>query len=138
MNDKVLVEMTPLAQVDDGLYEVKLIQAVRGARRYDRNDLVMEFEIVQEQEQGVVLPAYYQVRWIDDASFTAGQKSHYFRDYQACIGRMTGKFFTLADFQDGQYQAKVQRVVRDAYGDTLAPLNQYSRVRRLLKSVDEY
>jgi hypothetical protein len=75
MNDKVPVEMTPLAQVDDGLYEVKLIQAVRGARRYDRNDLVMEFEIVEEQEQGVVLPAYYQVRWIDDASFTAGQKS---------------------------------------------------------------
>ena len=102
MNDKVPVEMTPLAQVDDGLYEVKLIQAVRGARRYDRNDLVMEFEIVQEQEQGVVLPAYYQVRWIDDAAFTAGQKSHYFRDYQACIGSMNGKFFTLEDFQDGR------------------------------------
>ena len=138
MNDKVSVEMTPLAQVDDGLYEVKLIQAVRGARRYDRSDLVMEFEIVQEQEQGVVLPAYYQVRWIDDTSFTAGQKSHYFRDYQACIGRMTGKFFTLEDFQDGRYQARVQRVIRDAYKESLAPLNQYSRVSRLLKSVDEY
>ena len=138
MDSNVQTVMAPLAKVEDGQYWVKLVRAVKCPPRYGRTDLLMNFRILEGIHEGVVLPAYYQVKWLDERTFTAGPKSNYFRDYQACIGSVAGKScFTTEDFEDRKCIATVKQVVKDADGEPLAPLNQYSRVRRLRERVDE-
>ena len=130
--------MTPLAKVEDVQYLVKLVRAVKCPTRYERTDLLLDFRILEGIHEGMVLPAYYQVRWLDERTFTAGPKSNYFRDYQACVGSVAGKScFTTEDFEDRKCIATVTQVVKDAEGEPLAPLNQYSRVRRLRERIDE-
>jgi hypothetical protein len=130
--------MAPLSKVENGQYWVKLVRAVKCPPRYGRTDLLMNFRILEGSHEGVVLPAYYQVTWLDERTFTAGPKSNYFRDYQACIGSVAGKScFTTEDFEDRKCIATVKQVVKDADGEPLAPLNQYSRVHRLRERVDE-
>ena len=130
--------MAPLAKVENGQYLVKLVREVKCPTRYERTDLLLDFRILEGIHEGMVLPAYYQVRWLDERTFTAGPKSNYFRDYQACIGSVAGKScFTTEDFEDRKCIATVTQVVKDAEGEPLAPLNQYSRVRRLRERIDE-
>ena len=53
---------------------------------FRRPDLVMWFEIVEENDYfGEILPAYYRVKWNGD-QFMAGWKSYFMRDYQQCFG----------------------------------------------------
>jgi hypothetical protein len=130
--------MAPLSKVENGQYWVKLVRAVKCPTRYERTDLLLDFQILEGIHEGVILPAYYQVTWLDERTFTAGPKSNYFRDYQACIGSVAGKLcFTAEDFEDRKCIATVKQVVKDAEGEPLAPLNQYSRVHRLRECVYE-
>ena len=138
MDSNAQAVMAPLAKVEDGQYWVKLVRAVKCPTRYERTDLLLDLRILEGIHEGVILPAYYQVRWLDERAFTAGPKSYYFRDYQACIGSVAGKScFTTEDFEDRKCIAKVTQVIKDADGEPLAPLNQYSRVRRLRERIDE-
>ena len=138
MDSNAQAVMTPLSKVEDGQYSVKLVRAVKCPTRYERTDLLIEFRILEGIHEGMVLPAYYQVRWLDERTFTAGPKSYYFRDYQACVGSVAGKScFATQDFEDRKCIATVTQVIKDADGEPLAPLNQYSRVRRLRERIDE-
>ena len=138
MDSNAQAVMAPLAKVEDGQYWVKLVRAVKCPTRYERTDLLMNFRILEGIHEGVVLPAYYQVTWLDQRTFRAGHKSYYFRDYQACIGSVAGKAcFTTEDFEDRRCIATVKQVIKDAEGQPLAPLNRYSRVHRLQECVDE-
>ena len=67
--------MAPLAKVEDVQYVVKLVRAVKCPTRYERTDLLIEFRILDGIHEGVVLPAYYQVTWLDERTFTAGPNS---------------------------------------------------------------
>ena len=137
MDSNVQTVMAPLSKVENGQYLVKLVRAVKCPTRYERTDLLLDFRILEGIYEGMVLPAYYQVTWLEEQTFTAGPKSYYFRDYQACIGSVAGKScFTTEDFEDRKCIATVKQVVKDAEGEPLAPLNQYSRVHRLQECID--
>ena len=131
--------MESLPQLEEAKYVVELVEGTRGAPKYGRTDLVLKLRISQGKHKGGVLLAYYQVQWIDHKRFRSGPKSHYFRDYQSCIGKVEGlSSFTTSDFKSGKYVAKVQSVKKDSDREDLASINWYSRVGRLLKSHGEF
>jgi len=131
--------MESLPQLEEAKYVVELVEGTRGAPKYGRTDLVLKLRVSQGKHKGVVLLAYYQVQWIDHKRFRSGPKSHYFRDYQSCIGKVEGlSSFTTSDFKSGKYVAKVQSVKKDSDREDLASINWYSRVGRLLKSHGEF
>ena len=131
--------MESLPHLEEGKYVVELVEGTRGALRYGRTDLLLKLRVSRGKHKGIVLPAYYQVQWIDHKRFTSGPKSNYFRDYQSCIGKVEGlSSFTTDDFKSGEYVARVQSVQKDSDREDLARINWYSRVRRLLESHDEF
>ena len=131
--------MESLPHLEEGKYVVELVEAKKDAPRFNRTDLLLKLQISQGEHKGVVLPAYYQVQWIDHKRFTSGPKSYYFRDYQSCIGKVEGlSSFTTSDFKSGKYVARVQSVKKDSDREDLAHINWYSRVGRLLKSHGEF
>ena len=131
--------MKSLPHLEEGKYVVELVEGTRGAPKYGRTDLVLKLRVSQGKHKGIELPAYYQVQWIDNEGFSSGPKSHYFRDYQSCIGKVEGlSSFTTSDFKSGKYVARVQSVKKDSDREDLARINWYSRVRRLLESHDEF
>ena len=116
-------------RVLDGNYLVSFHSVRKGAPRYGRQDLILFFSM--KDRENVVLPAYFQVTWQKDGSFTAGYKSNYYRSYQACVGLARGCTFSVDDFKDKQVMAKVVTVTQDSDKDDLDILNQYSRIKKM-------
>ena len=95
----------------------------------------MRFRIIEEGDfHEVVLPAYYRVKWAKGNQFSAGWQSYFFRDYQQCFGRVERKDrFAMTKFESVVLKVKVVENTTDAKGQPLAPVNQYSRVERILE-----
>ena len=103
---------------------------------FRRPDLVMWFEIVEENDYfGEILPAYYRVTWNGD-QFMAGWKSNFMRDYQQCFGAVDrNDQFDTSEFEELVFLAEVREVIRDQEKRLLATVNQYSRIGRLLEVI---
>ena len=97
----------------------------------------MRFRILDEGEFfGFVLPAYYRVKWGKGNNFGAGWHSYFCRDYQQCFGRVERKDrYAMSKFESVVLKVKVVVNNTDAKGQPLAPVNQYSRVERVLEVV---
>mgnify|MGYP000111913000 CR=1 FL=1 len=103
---------------------------------FSRLDLVMGFEIVEENDYcGVLLPNYYQVKW-NGEQIVAGWKSHFCRDYQQCFGAVERTDqFEIKEFENLVFLAEVREVTHDQEKRLLAKVNQYSRIGRLLGAI---
>jgi len=88
----------------------------------------MDFDVPTGDFGSVSLRAYFQVKWIDDRTFKAGPKSRYFRTYQVCFGPADSDIFSIDSFPLGKYLIEVVSVEKDALGEGLDPVNQYSKV----------
>ena len=120
--------------VPKGEYRVRL-RDWKKFWHFSRLDLVMGFEIVENDYCGVLLPKYYQVKW-DGEQIVAGWKSDFCRDYQQCFGAVERTDqFEISEFEDLVLLAEVREVNRDQEKRLLAKVNQYSRIGRLLKVI---
>ena len=126
------------AFVPKGEYPVRL-RDWKKFWHFSRLDLVMGFEIVEEDGlSGVLLPKYYQVKW-DGEQIVAGWKSDFCRDYQQCFGAVERTDqFEISEFEDLVLLAEVREVNRDQEKRLLAKVNQYSRIGRLLKVISPF
>ena len=99
--------------------------------------LVMVFALVDSGEHnGALLKAYYNVEWTGDA-FRAGWKSYFCRDYQHCFGQVNSiESYDMKRFKDVIVKAEVTTVITDAEDRELSPVNQYSRISRLVGICD--
>ena len=123
--------------VKAGKYRAVMVDWKRSHPHFGRQDLLMWFRIVEEGESfGFVLPAYYRVKWGKDNNFRAGWHSYFCRDYQQCFGRVERKDrYAMSKFESVVLKVKVVENTTDAKGQPLAPVNQYSRVERMLEVV---
>ena len=121
-------DFTPLPQLAEGDYVATLTQCFKAPPRFSRCNLNMDFDIPTGDFGSVRLRAYFQVKWIDDGTFKAGPKSRYFRTYQVCFGPADSDIFSIDSFPLGKYLVEVVSVDRDALGEGLDPVNQYSKV----------
>ena len=122
------------AFVPKGEYRVRL-RDWKKFWHFSRLDLVMGFEIVENDYCGVLLPKFYQVKW-DGEQIVAGWKSDFCRDYQQCFGAVERTDqFEVSEFEDLVLLAEVREVNRDQEKRPLAKVNQYSRIGRLLKVI---
>ena len=121
--------------VKAGKYRAVMVDWKRSHPHFGRQDLLMWFRIVEEGESfGFVLPAYYRVKWGKGNHFSAGWYTHFCRDYQQCFGRVERKDrYAMSKFESVVLKVKVVVNTTDAKGQPLAPVNQYSRVERVLE-----
>ena len=91
----------------------------------------MDFEVQTDDFELVLVNAYFQVKWIDSKTFSAGRKSDYFRAFQTCFGRVSSTEFSLDDFPEGSYTLDITNVTKDGNRQPLDPINQYSTVKRI-------
>jgi len=125
------------AFVPKGEYRVRL-RDWKKFWHFSRLDLVMGFEIVENDYCGVLLPKFYQVKW-DGEQIVAGWKSDFCRDYQQCFGAVERTDqFEISEFEDLVLLAEVREVNRDQEKRLLAKVNQYSRIGRLLKVISPF
>ena len=124
-------DFTPLPHIDEGEYIATLTGCFKAPPRFGRTDLVMEFEVQTDDFELVLVNAYFQVKWIDSETFSAGPKSDYFRTYQTCFGRVSSTEFSLDDFPEGSYTLDITNVTKDGNRQPLDPINQYSTVKRI-------
>lgn len=113
----------------EGEYPVRFYHAQKVPTQWGRDDLYLFFSL--KDRENVILPAYFQVTWIDATLFIAGAKSSYYRSYQACIGSAARVKFSINDFEGKEVLAKVENVKQDADKDELHELNQYSRIKKM-------
>ena len=129
------IELLRPVFVPNGEYRI-ILRHWKKFWHFSRLDLVMGFEIVEENDYcGVLLPKYYQVKW-DGEQIVAGWKSDFCRDYQQCFGAVERTDqFEISEFEDLVLLAEVREVNRDQEKRLLAKVNQYSRIGRLLKVI---
>ena len=129
------IELLRPVFVPNGEYRI-ILRHWKKFWHFSRLDLVMGFEIVEENDYcGVLLPKYYQVKW-DGEQIVAGWKSDFCRDYQQCFGAVERTDqFEISEFEDLVLLAEVREVNRDQEKRPLAKVNQYSRIGRLLKVI---
>jgi hypothetical protein len=120
------------ALIDEGTYRVKLVNW-KQHWLFKRPKLLMDFRVVDHDRfSGTILTAYYNVQW-KGRSFSAGWKSNFMRDYQVCCGRVERtNAFEMDRFSNSVLCAEVMTNTKDAKGRLLAPVNQYSRIERLV------
>ena len=116
-------------RISEGEHPVRFHHAQRVPTQWGRDDLYLFFSL--KDDENVILPAYFQVTWINATSFIAGAKSAYYRSYQACIGSAARVKFSINDFEGKEVLAKVENVKQDADKDELHELNQYSRIKKM-------
>ena len=135
-NLKMTSDFTPLPQLDEGEYVGRLVRKFQSPPRWGRQDLVMDFEVQANDFEPVLVNAYFQVKWIDSKTFSAGRKSDYFRAFQTCFGRVSSTEFSLDDFPEGSYTLDITNVTKDGNRQPLDPINQYSTVKRIKGRID--
>ena len=123
--------------VKAGKYRAVLVDWKKGHPQFGRQALLMRFRIIEEGDfHEVVLPSYYRVKWGKGNNFGAGWHSYFCRDYQQCFGRVERKDrYAMSNFKSVFLKVKVVVNTTDAKGQPLAPVNQYSRVERVLEVV---
>ena len=123
--------------VKAGTYRAVMVDWKRSHPNFGRQALLMRFRIIEEGDfHGAVLPAYYRVEWGKGNQFSAGWYTHFCRDYQQCFGRVERKDrFAMTKFESVPFKVKVVVNTTDPKGQPLAPVNQYSRVERVLEVV---
>jgi hypothetical protein len=107
-------------------------------RAFGRPKVRIQFEILQENgehlEPPVYLFGYYNVRTAAGGRITAGAHSHYARDWRLVAGKRPSRHDRLAPsiFCGKLLRVEVRTVVTDSRQQALAPINQYSRVVRVV------
>ncbi len=149
-----LAKVIPLAGLDDnknedigrpvlitpGTYDARMLDwATSYNQYYRRNILLMHFRIVEMGRfYGVVLPAWFSVKPSKSkTTVKAGWRSDFLRMYQACFNIKLDRKdrIRMSRFESVLLKVEVVTTVRDGQGQSLAKINQYSRVKRCIETL---
>ena len=120
--------------VKAGTYRAVMVGWEKRHPQFRRQDLQMLFRIIEEGEfYGFILPGWFRVNWGKGNPFSAGWKTYFCRDYQNCFGRVErNDRFAMTKYESVVLKVKVVVNTRDFTGQVLGPVNEYSRVERVL------
>ena len=153
-----LAKVIPLAGLDDnknedigrpvlitpGTYDALMLDWATSYNQYFRRTiLLMHFRIVEMGRfHGVVLPAWFSVKPNKSKSKSkttvkAGWRSDFLRMYQACFNIKLDRKdrIRMSRFESALLKVEVVTTVRDTQGQSLAKINQYSRVKRCIETL---
>jgi len=131
------IEEDPL--VPEGSYTAVMVNWKKTYSGYFKKHLlIMRFRIVDEgQCHGAVIPGYFNVLPSSKGQVKAARKSYFFRDYQACFGKVErNDRLAMTHFKNRLLKVQVMTVSKDADQMTLAEVNHYSRVKHILGLVE--
>ena len=131
------IEEDPL--VPEGSYKAVMVNWEKTYSGYFKKHLlIMRFRIVDEgQWHGAVIPGYFKVLPTKNGQVKAAPKSYFFRDYQACFGKVRrNDRLAMSHFKNRLLKVQVVTISRDADQMTLAEVNHYSRVKHILGLVE--
>ena len=105
---------------------------------FKKHLLIMRFRIVDEGKwHGAVVPGYFKVLPTKNGQVKAAPKSYFFRDYQACFGKVRrNDRLAMSHFKNRLLKVQVVTVSKDTDGMALADVNHYSRVKHILGLVE--
>ena len=105
---------------------------------FKKHLLVMKFRVVDEGgSYGAIIPGYFNVLPSKNGQVKAARKSYFFRDYQACFGKVRrNDRLAMSHFKTRLLKVQVVTVSKDTDGMKLNPVNHYSRVKHILGVVE--
>ena len=102
---------------------------------FRKYSLVMNFRIDNE-----VIPGWFNIEPSESkTTVKAGWKSNFLRMYQGCLDIRLDRRdrISLAPFNNKPMRLEVGSIERDADHKEMAQVNHYSRVKKILKVIDE-
>ena len=126
--------------ITPGTYDALMLDWATSYNQYFRRTiLLMHFRIVEMGRfHGVVLPAWFTVKPNKSkTTVKAGWRSDFLRMYQACFNIKLDRKdrIPMSRFESILLKVEVVTTVRDTQGQSLAKINQYSRVKRCIETL---
>ena len=122
--------------IEPGNYPAELVDwSKEYSRQFRKLTLVMNFRIGAD-----VIPSWFNIEPSDsETTVKAGWKSNFLRMYQGCLDIRLDRRdrISLAPFNNKPLMLEVVSIERDADHKEMAQVNHYSRVKKILKVIDE-
>ena len=122
--------------IEPGNYPAELVDwSKEYSRQFRKLTLVMNFRIGAD-----VIPGWFNIEPSDSkTTVKAGWKSNFLRMYQGCLDIRLDRRdrISLAPFNNKPMMLEVVNIERDADHKEMAQVNHYSRVKKILKVIDE-
>ena len=122
--------------IEPGNYPAELVDwSKEYSRQFRKLTLVMNFRIGAD-----VIPSWFNIEPSDSrTTVKAGWKSNFLRMYQGCLDIRLDRRdrISLAPFNNKPLMLEVVSIERDADHKEMAQVNHYSRVKKILKVIDE-
>ena len=122
--------------IDPGIYKGHLMNWEKSFNpMFRKYSLVMNFKIRDE-----VIPGWFNIEPSESkTTVKAGWKSNFLRMYQGCLDIRLDRRdrISLAPCNNKHMMLEVVSIERDSDQERLAEVNHYSRVKRILKVIDE-
>ena len=122
--------------IDPGIYKGQLVDWEKSF-----NPMFRKFSLVMNMRiDGNVIPGWFNIEPSDSkTTVKAGWKSNFLRMYQGCLDIRLDRRdrISLAPFNNKPMRLEVVSIERDAEHKEMAQVNHYSRVKKILKVIDE-
>ena len=134
-DERIEVDDRPVL-IDPGIYMGHMMNWEKSFNpMFRKYSLVMNFKIRDE-----VIPGWFNIEPSESkTTVKAGWKSNFLRMYQGCLDIRLDRRdrISLAPFNNKPMRLEVVSIERDSDQERLAEVNHYSRVKRILKVIDE-
>jgi hypothetical protein len=134
-NERIEVDDRPVL-IDPGIYKGQLVDWEKSFNpMFRKYSLVMNFRI-----DGNVVPGWFNIEPSESkTTVKAGWKSNFLRMYQGCLDIRLDRRdrISLAHFNNKPMMLEVVSIERDSDHKEMAQVNHYSRVKKILKVIDE-
>ena len=134
-DERIEVDDRPVL-IDPGIYKGQLVDWEKSFNpMFRKYSLVMNFKVKNE-----VIPGWFNIEPSDsETTVKAGWKSNFVRMYQECLGiRLSRRDrISLMPFHNKFMFVEVVSIKRDSDQAKLAEVNHYSRVKRIIKVINE-
>ncbi len=122
--------------IKPGIYQGRMMNWEKSFNpMYRKYSLVMNFRI-----DGNVVPGWFNIEPSESkTTVKAGWKSNFLRMYQGCLDIRLDRRdrISLAPFNNKPMMLEVVSIERDSDHKEMAQVNHYSRVKKILKVIDE-
>jgi len=122
--------------IEPGKYPAELVDwSKEYSRQFRKLTLVMNFRIGTD-----VIPSWFNIEPSDsETTVKAGWKSNFLRMYQECLNSRLDRRdrISLSPFKGKLLMLEVVSIERDSDHKEMAQVNHYSRVKKILKVIDE-
>ena len=134
-DERIEVDDRPVL-IDPGIYMGHLVDWEKSFNpMFRKYSLVMNFKVKNE-----VIPGWFNIEPSDsETTVKAGWKSNFVRMYQECLGIRLSRVdrISLMPFHNKFMFVEVVSIERDSDQAKLAEVNHYSRVKRIIKVINE-